>query len=346
MDTNIDELLEGLDGDLSLKKQYINFLINDSNYSDRTCKQTLTIFRTIACSENLFKRDFIYMTYDETVMTLKSMITPSLSVLTSNVTLLRNYCAWALSEKLIVQNTHPIMNISRKHLKEMTNKIGKLDMYITKNTLDEIIANCKNYQDKAYILLNWLGLYSKADKTILTIKNDYIDYENLTLHYNIYHEEKFINEFGLEEIREFIEPSEIKLTIDEMFILEMAMREADYITGVNAIGEIKEKTLNDTDYLLRSCYSPRYKNMTPPNEPLSITVAKIRFNNIKKELGLNYLRTYSLYTSGIVYRMLNKKNSWTLNEIRRKAAEVNMTCENLKEAYDILVEKYKLEKNN
>jgi len=188
-------------------------------------------------------------------------------------------------------------------------------------------ALCPLYQDRVMYVLMHNELMGKDKEELCSFKKKNFNYMAKAL--NV-HNDKII----------YLEDWEAE-------VIQRAIEEEDYSEDpLRSCSDTFKCMYVESDFVLKRRYVERGRYVRVNNESrepvLSQTITG-RLKAINDLLGTPYLTSQALYTSGIVYRMLQEKKDWKLVEITRYLNENNIPLTTQRVNRGINIMKMKLE---
>lgn len=258
----------GFSGDVNFKIMYLDKLLK-SDYSIRTMNQTISLLSKISKWEDLFEKDFYNFDIDETKLIFKDLKRPTLAALSSEKSILDKYLYFAVDNKKSKTARHPSFNIKGEDLNEFVNTKSRKNKFITYNEYLELLENCINPQDEAFIILLWNGAYDKNLEAIRNIKTDDID-----------------------ETNRLIKNLNVNLTKKEF---DTIIKAKNQLVFLDEISDVAKDLSRRSQYLFKACGRDK-------DEPISQVLFINRFAKITAKINNRDLKVKSIVSSGIFYR--------------------------------------------
>lgn len=229
--------------------------------------------------ESSFKKDLYAFSLEEIEKLCFKLDPLTLSAAKAIIAYINSYIKWAIENKLTSQITSPIDQANYKTA-DIKKFIPYVELYFSKEELDDIINVCVNYQDKALIALLFWG--ATVDQVCLLKKED------------IY--------YDLNELKLTTEVGEVRILPVEQEYMELiykAAYENEYLPNngeANTTGRNKFELL-DTVYVFRPA-----KTRTTKPTPMNYHALNRRLKIIGTLIDNPYFTSKNIYRSGMVYQ--------------------------------------------
>lgn len=264
-----------------LKHDYLTEI--DGYYSDNNYITVAICLNRLDKFEAKIDKDVMYFNIEDFMYFFEDLKTPSYATLQSYKSIIFKYLLYASNITKINTGIIAIDNVPLGELKDAVNTRAMNDRMLTEDEYVKILEMRDiEIQVKAQVVLAWNGVVGKDNEDMKMAKST--DYN---------HEEKTLT----------INDKEYKLMDIEADIINKACTETtSQYTGTD--GELKERDLLDSIYILKPYAHFRLKS----NTPISTAILKRRFVELAMQLGRPKLTTKAYTTSGYIYRMLEDNN--------------------------------------
>lgn len=261
--------------------------IKDKGQKEKTLDQYRQLFDKVDSFEKSFKKDFYDFTAHELGIFFTSLKIPLPLTLNSRKSLINSYCKFAIEQNKSIHKTSIVEDL---RVKEYIDTSEFNEKYCTQEELYFNISKLSNLSDMALCILLFKGINGERSQELLKLKISDYDEAKATI---------------------FSNGVNIKLSIFENNIIQSTIKEKYYISyNTNR----KKKHIN-SEYLLKNliCF------LDDSEKDIDLLKSSNRVDYIMRKIS-KYLNkkwtTQNIYTSGVVYRIVNLNPDWTYNEVR------------------------------
>ena len=331
-------------GDLEFKKIFITKIEEELN--DDALDRYIKLFEKARRQERYLKKDLYDFNTAEVKLLLGLYRTTDIYTLINMSNYIFKYKLYAYNHKY---TTIIPSKLNEEDLKKCLDMLKINNKYLTYEEYLQLLDNIVNAQDKAIIVLCWVGIVGKELRDLLGLKITDIDFINNEINFiDCENNERFIKleEFETKILKEAINQDlyqVVKLDEDNMIVGNAVLTEEEREKELEK-KELKGwGTIYPNQYVLRKIGKYEDVDLQEGN-PFSYAGLRNRFYAVKKMSLESAISFKSIYDSGIVYRILRGKIDYTKSRILKEYIEKEKlvtTAYSLQKVIDIMLEKLK-----
>lgn len=261
------------------------------NEKDETVRGTYKrLFATLKQDEERYNSDFCDFNYDTLMNVLSNRLSRGRSSKNTQLSLLRNYVAWCIAERIKKSDENPIkslrtididssVQIRRQFLRDPEH-LQKILNTVLKSETDE------DANGVMYRMSCWLLYEGFTEDEVLELRESNVDFGNKTL----------------------TSPSgdRVIAVSDTLIKLIKQAIDLEYTVRQNPHGGVNEYELEDSDRLFRKI---KRKDSTRSKQPLRVKLSRLRNKYASDTYESISLASNRIWLSGLFYRLYQKEKS-------------------------------------
>ena len=305
------------------------------------------VLKRASIMENKLNKDLYDFTLQEIAQFFLFMKSTRLSSLQHTGSIIHSYIGWAIDQDLRKDNINPLSAVTSFEWYKQFIDNSEQTLFTDKD-IDNVVAGCINFQDKAVIQAIYEGIMGRGYSELLNMKMEHITPIEGSDNYNI----ELFNHASTG-----IQTRQIVISKHLFNILRIANTEEIYRKNNGILKEGIKKKSNDlveNDYILRTAINSRTvndKNAPAPSPLINRRVAKVSdWNNLPLLTPINIRNSGMLKMARDLYKehdKLEKEEYYKIcehfNVGRNKDGSYNyhlfrtdfLSLENLERLYDL-----------
>lgn len=274
-----------------IKEQFLLTLNEDTD----TRKTYANVFYKTKSIEEKLDYDLANFNRDEIGNVLKRFNSLTYNGLRARARIVENYITWAMRNGIRDNNIHPLKDADDEYYRRYY--IEK-KLYFSKDQLDEMKEEMRNFQDKALFYLIFEIGFGQSGSRILGLKKNDVNFEKNTVTIN----------------DEIVGEKEVDVSDECLVLISAAINENRYKAKNGlGIGRNADRPLIENDYVLRNA-----KTRSDHNERADKHLIYRRISTMSDYFSLPYLTSKVIERSGMLYYCYKQLKEGKYTEINNE----------------------------